>query len=175
MLKAVTRQASLVDSHVAKLNSQRGSEGKGKVSTAYWFDHYAKEDDLRVVVQEEDFEAAGRELVPSVSAGELEHYARVRGQFEGAKDKDKDKVVQRPSSSGSSRSSRKGKGKARVDVKGKGKAKDTGVWDENAEDGYDNGSDGDLHSTVRVNKGKGKESVQGLFQDGNVEDEENLY
>ncbi|RAL61655.1 hypothetical protein DID88_002724 [Monilinia fructigena] len=173
MLKAVTRQASLVDSHLAKVNSQRVSEGKGKVSTAYWFDHYAKEDDLRVVVQEEDFEAAERELVPSVSAGELEHYARVRGQFEGGKDKDK--AVQRPSSSGSSRSSRKGKGKGRIDVKGKGKAKDTGGLDENAEDGYNNDSEGEqLNGTIRA-KGKGKESVQGLFQDGNVEDEENLY
>ncbi|KAF7884865.1 hypothetical protein EAF00_010683 [Botryotinia globosa] len=173
MLKAVTRQASYVDSHLAKLNSERGSEGKGKVSTAYWFDHYAKEDDLRVVVQEEDFEAAGRELVPSVSAGELEHYARVRGQFEG--NKDKDKVAPRPSSSSSSRSSRKGKGKGRADVKGKGKAKDMGDWDENAEDGYYNGTDEEqLNGTIRV-KPKGKESVQGLFQDGSMEDEENLY
>ncbi|KAK6608498.1 peroxisomal biogenesis factor 6 [Botrytis cinerea] len=173
MLKAVTRQASYVDSHLAKLNSERGSEGKGKVSTAYWFDHYAKEDDLRVVVQEEDFEAAGRELVPSVSAGELEHYARVRGQFEG--NKDKDKAAQRPSSSSSSRSSRKGKGKGRADVKGKGKAKDMGDWDENAEDGYYNGTDDEqLNGTIRV-KPKGKESVQGLFQDGSMEDEENLY
>ncbi|QSZ33944.1 hypothetical protein DSL72_005524 [Monilinia vaccinii-corymbosi] len=173
MLKAVTRQASIVDSHLAKLNSQRESESKGKVSTAYWFDHYAKEDDLRVVVQEEDFEAAERELVPSVSAGELEHYARVRGQFEGGKDKDK--AAQRPSSSGSSRSSRRGKGKGRIDVKGKGKAKGTGGWDENAEDGYHNDSEGEqLNGTIRA-KGKGKESVQGLFQDGNMEDEENLY
>ncbi|EDN96515.1 hypothetical protein SS1G_01441 [Sclerotinia sclerotiorum 1980 UF-70] len=173
MLKAVTRQASLVDSHVAELNSQRVSEGKGKVSTAYWFDHYAKEDDLRVVVQEEDFEAAGRELVPSVSAGELEHYARVRSQFESVKDKDKG--AQRPTSSGSSRSSRKGKGKGRVDVKGKGKARDVDGWGENAEDGYYNGSDEEqLNGTVRV-KGKGRESVQGLFQEGSMEDEENLY
>ncbi|ESZ90318.1 hypothetical protein SBOR_9298 [Sclerotinia borealis F-4128] len=173
MLKAVTRQSSLVDSHVAKLNSQRGSEGKGKVSTAYWFDHYAKEDDLRVVVQEEDFKAAGRELVPSVSPGELEHYAKVRGQFEGVKEKDK--VAQRPGSSGSSRSSRKGKGKGRVDVKGKGKAKDMGGRDENAEDGYSNDSEGEqLNGTIRA-KGKGKEPVQGLFQDGSMEDEENLY
>lgn len=173
MLKAVTRQASLVDTHLAKLNSQRESEGKGKVSTAYWFDHYAKEDDLRVVVQEEDFAAAGRELVPSVSAGELEHYARVRGQFEG--EKEKDKSTQRPTSSGSSRSSKRGKGKGRVDGKGKGKAKDMGGWDENAEDGYYNGSEGEqLNGTIRA-KGKGKEPVQGLFQDGSMEDEENLY
>ncbi|PQE24096.1 Peroxisomal biogenesis factor 6 protein [Rutstroemia sp. NJR-2017a BVV2] len=174
MLKAVTRQASLVDSHLAILNAQRSQEGKGKVSTAYWFDHFAKESDLRVVVQEEDFEAAERELVPSVSAGELEHYARVRGLFEGNKDKDKGNE-KRPTSSSSSR---KGKGKMKIDVKGKGKGKEVAEWEESAsEDAYYDGSEGDhTNGTIRAKgKGKEKETVQGLFEEGSMEDEENLY
>lgn len=39
------------------------------------------------MVTEEDFLAANRELIPSVSAKELEHYSRVRAQFETVDDK----------------------------------------------------------------------------------------
>ena len=59
MLKAITRQASAVDAKIAALP-------KGPVTTAYFFDHLAKEDDIAVTVTEEDFAAAQRELVPSV-------------------------------------------------------------------------------------------------------------
>lgn len=90
MLKAVTRQATLVDTKIKELNAAAGPEGK-QVSTAYFFDHYATKEDISVMVTEEDFLDAHRELVPSVSAGELEHYEQVRAMFEGAKDKDKKK------------------------------------------------------------------------------------
>ena len=94
MLKAVTRQASAVD---AKIKALPG----GPVTTAYYFDHYATPEDLAVIVTEEDFYAAQRELNGSVryelahspdvdmlmlissSAKELEHYQRVRRTFEG--------------------------------------------------------------------------------------------
>ena len=59
MLKAITRQASAVD---AKIKSLPG----GPVTTAYFFDHLAQEDDIAVMVTEDDFAAARRELVPSV-------------------------------------------------------------------------------------------------------------
>ncbi|KAI9712933.1 MAG: peroxisomal assembly protein [Chrysothrix sp. TS-e1954] len=52
------------------------------ISVAYFFDHLASEEDLEVVVEEEDFDVARRELVPSVSADELRHYERVRRAFE---------------------------------------------------------------------------------------------
>lgn len=59
MLKAVTRQASAVD---AKIKALPG----GPVSTAYFFDHLATAEDVAVMVTEEDFASAQRELVGSV-------------------------------------------------------------------------------------------------------------
>lgn len=76
MLKAITRQASAVD---AKIQALPGAP----VSTAYFFDHLATDEDIAVMVTEEDFFAADRELIGSVSAKELEHYQRVRRAFEG--------------------------------------------------------------------------------------------
>ena len=99
MLKAITRQSSAVD---AKIRALPG----GLMSTAYFFDHIATGEDVAVMVTEGDFYAAQRELVGSVryvnaslpmscvrfrkliyhssySAKELDHYHRVRQQFEG--------------------------------------------------------------------------------------------
>ena len=59
MLKAVTRQASAVD---AKIKALPGAP----VSTAYFFDHLATAEDVAVMVTEEDFAGAQRELVGSV-------------------------------------------------------------------------------------------------------------
>ena len=59
MLKAITRQASAVDAKIAKLPN-------GPVTTAHYFDHLATPEDIAVMVTEEDFAAAQRELVPSV-------------------------------------------------------------------------------------------------------------
>ncbi|KAL8912987.1 MAG: hypothetical protein Q9171_002118 [Xanthocarpia ochracea] len=75
MLKAVTRQASAVDAKIKALPN-------GPVTTAYFFDHFATKEDVAVMVTENDFQAARRELVGSVSAKELEHYQRVRQSFE---------------------------------------------------------------------------------------------
>ncbi len=52
------------------------------ITAAYFFDHLATKEDTEVVVEQEDFEAAMRELVPSVSVKELEHYDQVRRSFE---------------------------------------------------------------------------------------------
>lgn len=80
MLKAITRQADAVDRKIKALPN-------GPVTTAYFFDHLATEDDIAVTVTEVDFEAAKKELVGSVSAKELEHYSRVRAAFEGIEEK----------------------------------------------------------------------------------------
>ncbi|KFY01209.1 hypothetical protein O988_02860 [Pseudogymnoascus sp. VKM F-3808] len=144
MLKAVTRQASAVDAQVKALNSQRAPDDV--VTTAYFFDHYAKPSDVAVVVTEEDFVAAQQELVPSVSAKELEHYTKVRAQFEavpdgsggpaagGAEGKEVNGVERKKLTNGRPRSSGKGKGKGKarmeedadegVAVDGFGKAED---------------------------------------------------
>ncbi|WEW58587.1 peroxisomal assembly protein [Emydomyces testavorans] len=75
MLKAITRQASAVDEKIKELPG-------GPVSTAYFFDHFATPNDVAVMVTEKDFIAAQQELVPSVSARELEHFERIRHTFE---------------------------------------------------------------------------------------------
>lgn len=99
MLKAITRQAGRVDEKIRILNGQSGES----MSTAYFFDHVATEEDTTVLVEEGDFEEARNELVGSVSAKELEHYQRVREQFEKAED---DGSKKKPQNNG------KGKGNA---------------------------------------------------------------
>lgn len=92
MLKAITRSARLVDDRVAEINRERAAQDPPQpaITIAYFFDHYASDGDTEVMVAEEDFVSAYRELVPSVSAEELKHYERVRKDFEGGKEKDKD-------------------------------------------------------------------------------------
>ncbi|KAF4630620.1 hypothetical protein G7Y89_g7528 [Cudoniella acicularis] len=179
MLKAVTRQASLVDAKIAGINSSAGPN-KPKISTAYFFDHYATKDDVDVVVTEEDFVNAERELVPSVSHMELEHYKRVRAQFEKVEEKKpepegkgKGKAIEdTPETNGRPRSNGKGKGKERViDRKGKGKAIER--WD-GPEEEDDGGDDGIANGFSSVSKGKGKAVDMG-FQEGTLDDDEGLY
>ncbi len=78
MLKAITRKTKAVDEKVRLISHSRGEE----ISTSYFFDHLAEEDDLAVVVNEDDFRDAQRELVGSVSQKELEHFERIRRLFE---------------------------------------------------------------------------------------------
>ncbi|KAK2629308.1 hypothetical protein QTJ16_000128 [Diplocarpon rosae] len=185
MLKAVTRQASHVDSKVTQINSSNTLSGKPKISTAYFFDHYASTEDVAVMVTEEDFVNAEKELVPSVSAKELEHYGSVRAQFEKVKDTNPEKGNGRAQKEDKGtregvpdwkksnendvrpKSNGKGKGKEKtVDQKGKGKEEAVGSWDgtEGNEDVafYDDNYDG---------KGKGKGVDMG-FRD---EEDEGLY
>ncbi|KUJ11050.1 AAA-domain-containing protein [Mollisia scopiformis] len=160
MLKAVTRQASLVDSKIAQINNENIAAGKNKISTAYFFDHFAKEEDVAVMVTEEDFVEAERELIPSVSVKELEHYGKVRSMFEKVEEAEKGERQ---------RSNGKGKGKEKVvDRKGKGKDRSAGRWDEGSDD-EDKG-----FFDERVNghgaKGKGKAVDMGFQQEGEDED-----
>jgi peroxin-6 len=62
MLKAITRQARRVDERIRGLEAREGR----KITTAWFFDNKAGEEDTRVVVEKEDFEEARRELVGSV-------------------------------------------------------------------------------------------------------------
>lgn len=79
MLKAITRQARAVDEKVKAYNSTHSPQ----ITIAYFFDHLASQEDTAVMVTEQDFIDAHKELVPSVSAEELKHYERVRKAFEG--------------------------------------------------------------------------------------------
>lgn len=192
MLKAVTRQAGKVDAKIKALNAEAEAEGKKQtISTANFFDHHATLEDVAVMVTEEDFMDAHRELIPSVSAGELSHYERVRATFEGGREAngaasanaEKQRPVplnlsQRTVSTASQRSARV-KGKSVAAGKGKGKAVAAGSDGEDAEYEDDYGIDaqeveGDGPNGVSTkSKGKGK-AVAG-FQDGTASDDDGLY
>ena len=96
MLKSMMRQAHAAEDKIRKL--------PGEITPAQFFDRYATEEDIKVMVTEEDFRAAQRQLVTSVrsvlppapmncdqdgrlticSTKELEHYKRVRKTFESS-------------------------------------------------------------------------------------------
>ncbi|KAA8635249.1 hypothetical protein SMACR_01643 [Sordaria macrospora] len=165
MLKAVTRQATLVDTKIKELNAAAGPEGK-QVSTAYFFDHYATKEDISVMVTEQDFLDAHKELIPSVSAGELEHYEQVRAMFEGTKDKKKEGETNGINGHGENGNNGTlaitmgdeddvgSNGGSKKDRKGKGKAVD--------------------HEVSGKGKGKGKEVVS-PFQEAGGDEDEGLY
>ncbi|KAG7705983.1 hypothetical protein KL950_003559 [Ogataea haglerorum] len=83
MLNAMTRTAGTVEKKINEYNRGRGVGDK--ISTRFWFDNIAKSEDTEVLVKAEDFAKARDELVPSVSAEELQHYLSVREKFEGGK------------------------------------------------------------------------------------------
>lgn len=59
MLKAVSRRISMIEEKIKALPG-------GPVSTTYYLDHLATDEDSAIIVMEEDFSAAQRELVGSV-------------------------------------------------------------------------------------------------------------
>jgi peroxin-6 len=183
MLKAVTRQAAAVDAKIAAINAERERERTGtSISTAHYFDRFATPEDIAVTVTEADFMAAHDQLIPSVSAGELAHYEKVRATFEGTRDQQGRATASTgkagpPTASSNvpgyappvARQSSKGKGKAPAVISGKdkGKAVAAGSDDEYGE------SDDDDGVVSRRSKWKGK-AVMG-FQDGTASDDDGLY
>ncbi|KAI9662173.1 MAG: peroxisomal assembly protein [Alyxoria varia] len=73
------------DSHEdLSYNVPADAQGSPKQLTIpQFFDHLATPEDVEVIVNAQDFREAQGDLVPSVSAKELEHYTRVRAAFEG--------------------------------------------------------------------------------------------
>ena len=182
MLKAVTRQASLVDAKIRALNDERQGQGQHhqqqqKVTTAAFFDHYATKDDVAVLVTEQDFLDAHRELIPSVSAGELAHYERVRASFEGGptKEKEAEPQPQLQQRNGVGKRIPSGVKLAMMKGKGKGKAVATGSSEDEVDE-VDDGlypGDGMNGSGTRSDKGKGVD--RSPFQNGRESDDEGLY
>ncbi|KAF2187030.1 AAA-domain-containing protein [Zopfia rhizophila CBS 207.26] len=185
MLKAITRQARAVDEKVKAYNATHTP-----ISIAYFFDHLATEEDTAVMVTEEDFVEASRELVPSVSVDELRHYERVRKAYEGAGKKEEQKTktsfsgssIQGPprfQGSGSLKGKGNGKGKAavsQVDGQVDGVQRDDDDYVIRTEhidlNGSANGGKG--KGKAAVNHGKGKSSVdiaEGGFGDAAQDDE----
>ena len=104
MLKAMTRKASEVDIKIGKflrgpgivlinmlvaaLNSQPPQEDHPyPITPQYYLAKMATDGETDVVVALEDFENALRELVPSVSQTETEHYRTVQARFTTGVDK----------------------------------------------------------------------------------------
>ncbi|KAG5976208.1 peroxisomal assembly protein [Claviceps digitariae] len=189
MLKAVTRQSCAVDAKIRAINSERID--KPPISTAYFFDHFATKQDISVMVTEADFMAAHEELIPSVSAGELAHYEKVRAAFEGSRDKAPSSAAtgaagdggapalqDGPSSSSAAASSRlkamtSSRAQAKMSLsKGKGKAAASAAADTDGDDEHSGRETGAATINGRP-KGKGK-AVMG-FQHGTASDDEELY
>lgn len=184
MLKAVTRQATLVDTKIKAINVDREKAEQQPISTANFFDHHATPEDIAVMVTERDFLDANRELIPSVSAGELSHYERVRATFENQDSKPKQQPNSqapvssmfpvdgnRPTSSRSVSGS-KGKGKAMAISNSKGKGKAVAIT--NDEGSEDEGTYGN-HSGSVNGRSKGKGKAIARFQDGTASDDDGLY
>ncbi|KAI4194882.1 MAG: hypothetical protein LQ348_002547 [Seirophora lacunosa] len=187
MLKAITRQAAAVDRKIKALPG-------GPVSHAYFFERIAKEEDVSVCVTEEDFGAARRELVGSVSVKELQHYQRVRDSFETPSDKlpppttPPDPIPTRPRATKRTNTAIRSQP---IDTNGKGKGKarsnDAGS-DSSTDDVYVTSNDS-VHTSPQPHrpkapqgKGKGKATMiprpvveDGGFKDVAVEEEEEMY
>ncbi|KAF2705096.1 peroxin 6 [Pleomassaria siparia CBS 279.74] len=169
MLKAITRQARAVDEKVKAYNAANPT-----MTVAYFFDHLATDEDTAVMVTEDDFVEANRELIPSVSADEIKHYETVRKTFEGAGKKDDQASTVPNTAVNRQNQASLGKGK------GKAGAQDDDDYIIRTEDldvnGNGNGSGKGKGKAAAVNHGKGKSSIdiaEGGF--GDAGQDEDLY
>lgn len=90
MLKAMTRKASEVDARIEEINKEGGRKGHPHPITAqYYLAEMASAEEIEVKVNRKDFEGALRELTPSVSEQEMEHYREVQAKFSAPKKEDK--------------------------------------------------------------------------------------
>ncbi|CAP69267.1 uncharacterized protein PODANS_1_9330 [Podospora anserina S mat+] len=179
MLKAVTRQAALVDKKVKAINTERQAQNQPEITTAYFFDHFATKEDVAVMVTEQDFLDAHSELIPSVSAGELEHYEKVRATFEGVKDKKETTTQQQQQQNGRLAVGKRSASDRSVVVhRGKGKGKGKAVATGSEEDECDDGEG--VNGGGYRDKGKGKAVDVGggsgaPFWGQGQDDDEGLY
>ncbi|KAI1788454.1 AAA-domain-containing protein [Ganoderma leucocontextum] len=83
LLKAMSRKAEELEATIAKLNAcpPPDSPHPFPLTPQYYLGELATPSETEVLVSEGDFNAALRELVPSVSQAEMEHYARIQQRF----------------------------------------------------------------------------------------------
>ncbi|KAF9107306.1 peroxisomal assembly protein [Mortierella sp. AM989] len=81
MLKAMSRTAEGIEKRVVTINNDETSTLPLPITSQYYLDHLVQPDEILVQVTEEDFDQALAELIPSVSAQELEHYRQVQKMF----------------------------------------------------------------------------------------------
>ncbi|KAG1756209.1 P-loop containing nucleoside triphosphate hydrolase protein [Suillus paluster] len=80
MLNALNRKVAELDSKIAQLNKQSEFR-QHQLTPQYYLTEIAKSDDLHILVTQVDFIRALNELVPSVSAAEMQHYATIQRRF----------------------------------------------------------------------------------------------
>lgn len=82
MLNAMSRKAEEIEEKILKLNAQPGPYSHPHpITPQYYLAELASPEDIVVYVSEKDFERALEMLIPSVSQGEMEHYAQVQRRF----------------------------------------------------------------------------------------------
>ncbi|KAL6309205.1 AAA-domain-containing protein [Sparassis latifolia] len=82
LLKAMSRKAEELENTIAKLNaSPPDTHHPYPLTPQYYLAELATPAETEVLVSEEDFTGALRELVPSVTQAEMEHYARIQQRF----------------------------------------------------------------------------------------------
>ncbi|KAI0315544.1 P-loop containing nucleoside triphosphate hydrolase protein [Amylostereum chailletii] len=82
LLKAMTRKAEDIDTNIALLNqSPPSGDHPHPITPQYFLAEMAPPADIEVTVSQADFDGALRELAPSVSQAEMEHYARIQKRF----------------------------------------------------------------------------------------------
>ncbi|TFK26358.1 TER94-PB [Coprinopsis marcescibilis] len=85
MLNAMSRKAMMIDAKIAVIDepirSSTGVTHPFPITPQYYLSEIATPEEIRVTVTGEDFDTALRNLVPSVSEAEMEHYAIVQKRF----------------------------------------------------------------------------------------------
>ncbi|KAG0234733.1 peroxisomal assembly protein [Actinomortierella wolfii] len=83
MLKAMARTAHAIEDRIHAINTDPSilPSVARPITSQYYLDHLVTPEEILVQVTETDFDQALRELVPSVSAQELEHYRQVQQMF----------------------------------------------------------------------------------------------
>ncbi|KAI8377091.1 P-loop containing nucleoside triphosphate hydrolase protein [Choanephora cucurbitarum] len=88
MLKAMTRVADTIEEKVKQLNQEKRTDLPQPLTVQYYLSHLVTPEEILVQAEEIDFIKALEELIPSVSATELEHYSKVREKFEQSADEE---------------------------------------------------------------------------------------
>ncbi|RXW18100.1 hypothetical protein EST38_g7753 [Candolleomyces aberdarensis] len=82
MLNAMSRKAMTLETKIDELNKgPRDTRHPYPITPQYYLSELATPEEILVTVTSEDFELALRNLVPSVSQAEMDHYAQVQKRF----------------------------------------------------------------------------------------------
>ncbi|KAK7466888.1 peroxisomal assembly protein [Stygiomarasmius scandens] len=97
LLNAMTRKAEELEQKLAVLNGKSGPyDHPHPITPQYYLAEMASEEDIRVSVTQADFNVALRNLVPSVSQAEMEHYSKIQSKFskdQTAEDSVEDNII----------------------------------------------------------------------------------